>query len=207
MKEYPHIDTIWKRDGSGRIVESDYSCPEFEFLENNKWIGTEKVDGTNIRVMWESTSVRFGGKTDNAQIPAFLIARLQDLFLPSLLRDKFGDSNVCLYGEGYGARIQKGGGNYKSDGVDFVLFDVKVGEWWLKRDAIEDIAATFAISVVPIVFSGSLAQACSLVQNGFDSCWGDFPAEGLVLKPAIDLLKRNGERVIAKIKQKDYSRK
>lgn len=206
MKEYSHIDTVWKRDMSnkGTIIEGDYACPEFEYLQNCKWIGTEKVDGTNIRVMWDGLTVRFGGKTDEAQIYAPLIAKLQSLFNTNNLSEKFSAAEVCLYGEGHGARIQKGGGNYNPDGVDFVLFDIKVGDWWLQRESLEDIAHYFSIGIVPIVFQGSLLDACNYTRLGIKSTWGNFNAEGLVLKPAVDLVKRNGDRIIAKIKTKDY---
>lgn len=214
MKEYAHIDTIWKRDmaNKGRIIEGDYAAPELEYLANCEWVGTEKVDGTNIRVMYRpgALQLEFGGKTDNAQIPAPLIARLQALFSAAKFREKWPvesmaeNPSVCLYGEGYGPRIQKGGGHYKPDGVDFVLFDVKVGDWWLKRDALEDIAAFFGIDLVPIVFRGTLGGACELVRSGLTSQWGEFAAEGLVLKPATELLKRNGDRILAKIKAVDY---
>lgn len=213
MHEYSHIDTIWKRDmeRKGVIIPGDFASPELEYLANCEWVGTEKVDGTNIRVMWDGVTVRIGGKTDNAQIPAFLVARLQDLFDAEGMAEKFGrheDASspiaVCLYGEGYGARIQKGGGNYRADGVDFVLFDVNVNDWWLQRDGIEDVANYFRIDAVPIVFRGTLAEACALVEPGLKSTWGDFQAEGLVLKPAVDLMKRNGYRILTKIKTADY---
>lgn len=207
MDEYPHIDTIWKRDmaNKGQIILEEYASPELEYLSYSEWIGTEKVDGTNIRVMWDGTHIEYGGKTNNAQIPAFLVSKLRNYFDGADFANKFSDSSeVCLYGEGYGARIQKGGGNYNSLGVDFVLFDVKVGEWWLRRPDIEDVAHFFNLKVVPIVFTGTLLEANDKVRLGIKSTWGDFDAEGLVLKPSVELLKRNGERIITKIKQKDF---
>ena len=128
MNEYHKIQTVYLRDPATNyktLLEGQYALPEFEYLADNQWVWTEKVDGTNIRVMWDGTTITFGGKTDNAQIPAFLVNRLSDTFFP--LRDTFSslwpDGEVCLYGEGYGAKIQKGGGNYRPD-QDFVLFDV-----------------------------------------------------------------------------------
>ncbi|KKL53664.1 hypothetical protein LCGC14_2273140, partial [marine sediment metagenome] len=48
---------------------------------------------------------------------------------------------ITLYGEGYGARIQKGGGDYRKGGdVSFRLFDVLIGETWLRRVDVEDVA-------------------------------------------------------------------
>ena len=67
----------------------------------------------------------FGGKTDNAQIHADLIRHLYETITPEKMRAAFPEDvgSVILYGEGYGAGIQKGGGNYSST-KRFILFDV-----------------------------------------------------------------------------------
>lgn len=210
MEKYHKIQTVFKRDMSnkGRIIEGSYSLSEFEYLKNNRWVFTEKVDGTNIRIDWKRSEGRiFGGRTDNAQIPAFLIQRLEELFTTEKLDNaiKTEDADfLTLYGEGYGARIQKGGGNYKYDGVDFILFDILVGGWWLKREDVETVAESLGIKVVPIRGSGTLQTGIELVRNGMTSMWGDFPAEGLVMKPEIELKTRAGNRIITKIKHKDF---
>ena len=124
MKEYHKIQTVYKRDPDNKfktLLDGQFSMPEFEYLKDNEWVFTEKIDGTNIRVMFDDGKVTFGGKTDNAQIPAFLYQKLQELFPVDRLRCVFEDS-CCLYGEGYGARIQKGGGKYIPEGVSFILF-------------------------------------------------------------------------------------
>jgi len=217
MKEYHKIQTVFKRDMAKRgiIIEGDYSLPEFEYLKNNKWIFTEKVDGTNIRVMWNGEKIVFGGKTNNAQIPTFLFYKLQELFdgnKKELFKQQFVNKdgslmdNVCLYGEGYGAKIQKGGGNYIKDGVDFVLIDVKIGDWWLLRENIEDVANKFEIKVVPIIGEGTLCDMVEKVKTNLKSQWGDFRAEGIVAKPQVELLTRKGQRLLTKIKCKDFNK-
>jgi RNA ligase len=207
MKEYHKIQTVFKRDAStkeNRIIIGDYSVPEFAYLANNTWAFTEKVDGTNIRVMWDGVTIRFGGKTDNASIPVRLYDALTAQFSdPSLFVSKFGDTPVCLYGEGYGAKIQKGGGNYRSDN-GFVLFDVRVGEWWLQREDVEDIASHFVLGVVPIIGYGTLDDMISMARAGIPSTWGDFQAEGIVARPAVELRTRSGQRLITKIKCRDF---
>jgi len=210
MEKYIKIQTIHKRDmeNKGRIIEGQYSLPEFEYLKNNEWIWTEKVDGTNIRIDWiRSVGRKFGGKTDNAQIPAFLIHRLEELFpaekLDLAIKTEDADF-LTLYGEGYGAKIQKGGGKYKPDGVDFVLFDVLVAGWWLKREDVEKVADTLDIDVVPIVGQGTLQESVEYTKAGFASDWGSFAAEGLVMKPLVELQNRAGQRIITKIKHKDF---
>ena len=211
MEKYPKIQTVFKRDMSnkGKIIEGCYSLPEIEYLKDNKWVFTEKVDGTNIRIEWtRKIGRKFGGRTDNAQIPAFLIERLEFLFSLDKLDNAIMTEvdTLCLYGEGYGARIQKGGGNYNPNGVDFVLFDVLVDGWWLKRDAIEDVASKLNIETVPIIGTGTLQEGVEIMRRGLMSSWGGgFLAEGLVMKPEVELKTRAGNRIITKIKHKDFT--
>lgn len=209
MKEYPKIQTVYKRDPANKhktLLEGDYSLPEFGYLAANRWVFTEKVDGTNIRIMWDGDRITFGGKTDQAQIPNQLVNRLNEFFLPmrDLFYDVFSQDDACLYGEGYGAKIQKGGGNYRQD-QDFVLFDVKVGDWWLQRDDVEDVAEKLgALNFVPIIGEGTLFDMVEMTREGFNSVWGDFLAEGIVARPEVELKTRNGQRIITKIKHKDF---
>lgn len=207
MSEYHKIDSIYKRDERGKFIIGEFSRPEFEYLKDLPWQWTEKVDGTNIRITWgDGLPFRYGGKTDNAQLPVKLLTHLQ-----ALVEDKrkhfsemFGATeSVILYGEGYGAGIQKGGGNYSLD-PQFVLFDVKIGTWWLTRDSIIDIATKLDLRVVPLFGEMTIPQAIEFVAAGFRSQWGDFPAEGLVGTPVVPLFARNGDRIITKVKIRDF---
>ena len=210
MREYHKIQTMFKRDlKTNKIMEGVWTLPEFEFLKDNKWIFTEKVDGTNIRVMWDDSFIKFGGKTDNAQTPMDLINHLQNVFKNKepLLREMFVPKpdevlQICLYGEGYGAGIQKGG-CYKPT-KDFVLFDVKIGDWWLQREDVEEIAQKLSLDIVPVVGEGTLQEGIDLVKNGLKSKWGDFVAEGIVARTKIEFKTRRGDRMITKIKYKDF---
>ncbi len=62
---------------------------------------------------------------------------------------------ITLYGEGYGGGIQKGGSEYtsktKGGAVSFRLFDVLVGETWLRRSDVEDVAEKLVIKTVPLI--------------------------------------------------------
>lgn len=206
MREYHKIQTIYKRDEKDNfktLLIGEYSKPEFKYLENNKWVFTEKIDGTNIRVQWDGKAISFAGKTDNAQIPPFLIKKLLDRFNADIMASVFASDNVCLYGEGYGAKIQSGG-SYIPDGCDFILFDVLCDGWLLERHNIEDIASKLSINIVPIIGYGTLGEAVIMAQNGFKSLIGSCMAEGIVMRPEVELFCRGGERVITKIKHKDF---
>lgn len=158
----------------------------------------------NIRVMFDGEFITFGGKTDRANVHPSLLSRLHQRFthLLPLFKEKFPDG-VCLYGEGYGPKIQKGGGNYRAD-QDFVLFDVKIGKWWLNRSDVQDVAETLEIDIVPVIGTGTLPEMVDMVQGGIRSTWGDFPAEGIIARPATELFARNGRRIITKLKARDF---
>lgn len=206
MNEYHKIQTVFKRDPATKyktLLMGEYALPEFQYLQSNRWIWTEKVDGANIRIMYEDGKIAFGGRTAQAQILASLVNALQELVGVKVLSEVFPDGAVCLYGEGYGAKIQKGGGNYRPD-QSFVLFDVKVGDIWLKREDVEDVAVKLNLDVVPIIGEGTLDQMVSFVRNGFNSHWGDFKAEGVVARPKVELQTRMGQRIITKLKCKDF---
>jgi len=207
MNPYHKITTVYKRDPETNyktLLEGKFASPEFEYLADNRWSFSEKVDGTNIRIMFDGEGLAVGGRTDKAQLPIFLVLRLHDIFLPKLEIFKgFGVNNFCLYGEGYGAKIQKGGGNYRQD-QGFVLFDVKNGDRWLRRGDVESIAEELDIEVVPDIGSGTLAEMVEMARQGFNSAWGDFMAEGIVARPAVEVKSRSGHRIITKVKCKDF---
>ena len=210
MKEYPKIETIFNRDttGSKKLIPGSYRSETVKYLSELTWVWTEKIDGTNIRIHWDGHNITFGGRTDTAQIPAELINWLNDKFInietEELFEQKFGESEVTLYGEGYGRKIQKGGGNYIHDGVSFILFDVLINDIWLTRESIEDIAKTFAIDVVPIVGIGDLDEAVEYVKSKPNSKIGTAKMEGVVCRPIVELFDRLGRRLIVKVKVRDF---
>lgn len=211
MKEYHKIETLYERDitGTKKLIEGKFRSPAVEFLKDNQWAFTEKIDGTNIRVHWDGHHVMFGGRTDSAQIPITLMYALNDLFLgitnEQLFEQKFGAGEVTLYGEGYGTGIQKGGGLYR-EGCGFILFDVQVGNIWLERENIEDIAKTFGLAVVPIVLTGTIQQAVDYVKSKpkCSIAKEEKEAEGLVGRPMVEMTDRLGNRIIVKVKARDF---
>lgn len=203
---YQKIPGPFKRDPETNKLTDEWSSPDLGLLASVDWIWTEKVDGTNIRVIWDGYRVTFAGRTDNAQIPPTLLAHLEATFggedNETLFEQKFGETPAVLYGEGYGPKIQNGG-HYRAD-VSFILFDVKVGPTWLLRPNVEDVAAYFGIDVVPVVACGPIDTAITRVRGGQPSSFGDFPAEGLVGTTTTGLHDRLGHRLIVKVKARDF---
>lgn len=224
MAEYQKIQTLFKRDEKNIIIPSMFTLPEFAYLKDCKWEATEKIDGTNMRVELVphidengepvDIQMEFKGRTDKAEIPAHLLEKMKSLFDREKLTEYFYPegkddfASITIYGEGYGMKIQKGG-NYIKDDVDFILFDVRVGKWWLSRQACEKIADDLGLKIVPLIGEMTIQEAIDFVKAGFKSTIAqnkDYDAEGLVLKTPNGLLLRNGERLVAKIKTVDFQK-
>jgi hypothetical protein len=218
---YHKINSAFKRDTSipgNPVIQFEWSQPEFSYLEMTPWLWTEKIDGTNIRLHWDGTKVVLGGRTDNAQIPAKITEAIRNMGLldPEPWAKKWpltdeahperSNPSVTLYGEGYGPTVQKGGGLYRED-VSFILFDVRVGTFWLSRENMLNVAEGFGIDTVP-VFDDALSPVLMwdrIRQYGIKSCmFPQAPLEGVVGTPVVPLLSRNGSRVIMKMKQRDW---
>lgn len=207
MKEYEKIETIFVRDdNTKKLNENIFRNETVEFLKDLDWEFTEKIDGTNIRVVWDGHKVSYYGRTDKAQIPSQLMNRLIELFggdvNEEMFEQKFGETPVMLIGEGYGAKIQNGG-DYRADN-DFILFDVCINNNYLSRENVKDIANYFNIDVVPTIMIGKLQDGINYVKSNPNSKIGTAKAEGLVARPLVELKDRCGNRLIVKIKVRDF---
>lgn len=174
---YQKINTIWKRDERNKISLGDYSMPEIEYLKENIWEVTEKIDGTNmsIEIMFnQDGSIKdwnIHGKTETANIPANLLNEMNRLYNSLIEDDKLKntfrvekmnpDTNkleisypykVTIFGEGYGAKIQ-GGGRYSAT-PKFIVFDVMIQSSeisepiYLLRKNVEDICSKLSLDNV-----------------------------------------------------------
>ncbi len=211
MKEYHKIETLFVRDmeGTKKLIEGQYRDEVVEYLKDLPWVFTEKVDGTNIRVVWDGHCVVFYGRTDGAQIPSTLVNKLNSLFMGTaneqLFEQKFGATPVTIYGEGYGSNIQAGAGLYSKD-ADFIVFDVEVGNIFLERENVEEIAKAFNCKVVPIVITGTIQEAVALVKTAPKSLIAQEPKEmeGVVGTPLVRIYDVQGNRIIVKVKVRDF---
>lgn len=217
MIKYPKIETLFERDKVTFKVTDKIRLPEFEMIDN--WLITEKIDGTNIRIIYqpgEPSELLFRGRTDNAQMPTYLLEVLQKIFTKEKFESVFPPEKllncVCLYGEGYGAKIQKGGGDY-NPGNSFRLFDVWIDGWWLEWDKVCEIAEMMGIKTVPSYISNArIEDAVSFLKEtkvsskvAFqDNNKQDKQIEGIVARAYPTLLFRNGIPVKWKLKYSDY---
>jgi hypothetical protein len=209
--KYGKIMSIFQRDEKTHKFLSEYSTPEIKYLKDNKWSFQEKIDGKNIRVKWNGKEVVYAGRSDEAQLELSLVYKLDELFksyegIQNLVKvfQLQENEEVVFYGEGCGTKIQKGGERYNQNGVDFILFDVLINDIYLEKHNVDDVAQKLGIKSAPIIGRGTLAEAIEMTKKGFKSQWGDFIAEGIVARPLTELFTRKGDRIITKIKYKDF---
>lgn len=223
--EYPKINSLWKRQGlyfdekdkkdkykqesRQSFIVGDYAQTEFASIKY--WEVDEKIDGTNIRIFYEHGEVRFGGRTKDAQIPCHLLDYLQNTFKPCIMELAFPNDpdgrkpRVILFGEGYGPKIQACGGNY-CDKVSFILFDVLVGEWWLKREDVHKVAESLSISSVPYLGLFTEEEVVKFVKSKPLSLCSKTPQvmEGVICRSSPLMLTRSGQPIMWKLKCKEF---
>lgn len=209
MSEYHKIETLYERDEVTHRLKPELILknPTYGILKS--WQFTEKVDGTNIRCIWTCATGRltFGGKSDNAQVHADLIKWLYENVSEETMRGIFPETDAVIYGEGYGAGIQKGGGDY-TPVKKLIVFDVLVsGKWWLNWTGVCDVAAKLGLDTVPYFGEMTLEAATEMVRAGIKSRCAinvSKEAEGLVGRPTETLFDKKGARLIVKLKTKDF---
>lgn len=208
MKYHKIYSPHRRNPDTNRLDLNEWTTEEFYILRNLEWIWTEKVDGTNIRVIWDGYSASFQGRTDRAIIPDHLLSSLENTFGShegeTLLEQTFGDKPAVLYGEGYGPKINDGS-KYRPD-HGFILFDVVIdGGPFLARPSVASVAESLGIKHVPVLYVSSLNEMVTVARGAeIISAVGQCKAEGVVGYPAGGFLDRQGNRIITKIKNRDY---
>lgn len=236
--DYPKIETLFNRDEKFKVKEDEIRLPEF--CNVKQWWITEKIDGMNISVTYRMTyktiatigldminepsgrEIVFGGHTEKAQIPKFLLDYLREIFTQQKLDNAFPElelsSDITLYGEGYGAKIQSGG-NYRPKTVSFRLFDVWItdsknplGGWWLEPESVKDVAEKMGLKPVPEIGIMTLEETVKFVKSkpksivaGEEGGNHDYLMEGIVARTKPLMFNRKGQRVIWKLKHKDFA--
>lgn len=138
------------------------------------------------------------------------LARFAQTF--ELPREDGSTFDMSLYGEAYGPGVQSGG-RYRHD-VNFRAFDIRIGHWWLNQGTFDDITMKLGIQTVPRVLEN--VALWNIVQYVFDqprSAVADLDGgdstlimEGVVARTEPLLLRRDGGRVMFKLKSEDIAK-
>jgi hypothetical protein len=198
---YESIENLFIRDTNTHKCIPVFKSPVVQYLNECAWYLTEKIDGMNIRVIFDNDGefvVR--GRSDKAVLAEDLVQHITALF------DTVDFANVIVYGEGYGGSIQKGS-KYGQD-KKFIMFDIattvdgKVVRWMPFADVCEQGEA-WDIPVVPVYGTANLKFGTEMVADGLHSHFGDFTAEGIVARPLCDNIVVYGRNLKVKIKHRD----
>ena len=191
-------------------------------LPKGKWIKTEKIDGANIRII--ITKPDEDGNRETLIASRKLILNPEDKnskqFFDCLkevnlhkLQEYFEDVNstIIIYGEGYGAGVQKGG--IYSDIKNYRVFDIRIGYAYQDFKYVQKVCMDCQLNIVPVI--GYVEELnyteCINSLNDFNETiikegQGGKP-EGYVYKFEPVLLNKYEERLIFKIKHKDFKTK
>ena len=214
MTEYPKIQTLFERDPITFKLREPLAVLVPDFLAVDCWDVEEKLDGMNLRIIVdrEAKSVQTLGRTDRAQLPqgildatAFIERQAQTIPVDA---DYF-----ILFGEGLGPKVN--GNRHQLTLHEFFLFDVHVGRdrpYWLSREEVRTLAMKIGCRIPP---GGGLLTTKDCVEQVRANittpvsrlAGGRNYVEGVVCRPVFELQTQRGQRVIWKLKCKDFAKK
>jgi RNA ligase (TIGR02306 family) len=149
-------------------------------------IVTEKVHGTNSRIGWLSGEVHYGSRTQVRE-PGLYSAPYDAYPGIQLLFDhmqRYGKTNIILYGEIYGQVVQGSKYSYGHTGqnVYYVAFQLRADGKTYSQDSFHSLMETFNIPYAPVI-SGSFKsiEDIKLAAEGQSLLHPDTPREGLVI--------------------------
>lgn len=88
MREYQKIESLYKFNVEKKVFVKEFYNAIVEYLAPLPWYGTEKIDGTNIRIHWNGIKFELGGRTNNAEVPK----AIQQIF-----NEKFNDDMEIVF--------------------------------------------------------------------------------------------------------------
>lgn len=231
FKKYGSIENSYREPYIQKVRESlsYYGCPDMLFSVS------EKVDGCNVSVITDSSSIITGkrtsilGETDNFYgFQDFANENLKEKTIEVFKELKYGNSaitQVQVFGEFFGggydgykstvSKIQKG--IQYTPNHEFYSFDILVSDGekniYLGVDACTELFEKYGFFYNKELFRGTLDE-CLAFNPIFISTIGErlgYPriennfAEGVVIKPIEDLRFANGERIIIKNKNPKFN--
>lgn len=188
---YLHIDNLYKNN----TIQLFNEC-----------YALEKIHGTSANIKWKDKKVIFfsGGASYHEFVKIFDEEKLSKVF-----DEIFEFSNVTIFGEAYGGKMQAMRATY-GDKLKFVAFDVMIDDAWADVPNAENIVKKFDLEFVDYAKIKTDIEAINAerdkdstqaIRNG---CGPGHKREGVVLRPLIECRKNNGSRIISKHKRDEF---
>jgi hypothetical protein len=165
----------------------------------------EKIHGTSAHIKWKNSKLSFfsGGVNRENFITLFdhdkLIEKFHDM----------GREEIVIYGEAYGGKCQKMAHTY-GDKLRFVVFEVKIDGIWLDVESAFLLTTSFDLDFVDYgkcstnieeLDKQMKAPSVQAVKCGITE---PKEREGIVIRPLKEILKSDGNRIIAKHKNDSF---
>ena len=181
---------------------------------------TEKVHGTSAHVSWNPDQQRvvyFSGGASAENFRALFDEAFEERFMK--LVDQNGKGvEVVVYGEAYGGKMQGMKLTYGNE-LRFIVFEVRIGCYWLSFDKVREIAKDLGLEVVPGKVIPATEEALTEYRNSpsevavLRGCqdnadrFGNKPPlrEGIVIRPLVEMRTNDNSRVMAKFKNPCFS--
>lgn len=206
-----------------------FSRHEFEMLANVGWNWTLKIDGTNINVIWDGERVSYVGHTEKTQFNERTKKFLDETFLTpeaeTIFEDLYGKRPVKISMEFVSKDMNQNYGYIEGAVYIFDIFNMETGKIWTSEETLNTFVERFEGSRVFIApFIGymniwdavDLAKGYEIIWNRHPEKWkgeniliknplGPYTIEGIVGRLPYELFDNNGNRIITKVKCKDYN--
>ena len=126
---------------------------------------------------------------------------------PGFYATEFIEEPVYVFGEYYGNGIGHAGKQYGEK--KFRVFDVCDRGWWYPIQKMMETAKILGFDIAPYIGQLSLREAEEKVKVGFKTLVpgvsnSELIEEGIVARPVVPLFDEHKNRIIVKIKTKDY---
>lgn len=177
-------------------------------LQHKEVYALEKIHGTSAHIRWDKKDVSFfSGGADY-----YTFRNLFDYDnLMSTFSKLFSTREVIIYGEAYGGKMHRMADTY-GPALKFVAFDVKIdGNWLNVPNAQTVVSLSYGLEFVdyvkiptnlPDIDYQRDRDSVQAIRNGMGP--GKL-REGIVLRPIIETVKSNLERLIVKHKRPEFS--
>lgn len=198
---------MFNRNENFGVDTKSYRRPEFAHID--QWLWTEKLDGSNISIAASKFGTTWRGRTPNSQFNLEIVNHLNlrveawTGILDNVLNENKLDS-IEFFGEVFGPNIQNGQ-KYAST-INTKFFDIRVDQrLWLDWNTCREYSRVLGYEMPAFGLVGTNALV-DMVREGFptkESRHGGW-AEGIVAKTPIPLYNNNNDRLIWKLKTKDF---
>jgi hypothetical protein len=167
----------------------------------------EKIHGTSAHITFKSGRIAFfsGGSNYETFIKLFDSDKLVEKFMAMEL----GDTSITIYGEAYGGKLQGMSDTYGKN-LKFIVFDINIGGKWLNVPKADKLASELGLEFVDWVLIPTDLHTLdhyrdlSSIQAIRNGCGDNHKREGIVIRPLEEMVKNNGERIIAKHKALEF---